>query len=163
MKSFNFYLDASNYFINIENYQKLNTNEKEYNHISAVLLAWVSLEAYINALSESLSKGKRLTTYETDFLNEIEFCVNDEGGINKKTIRPSTTKKILFLVQNFSKINIKKFKQTMLWNKITNFEELRNSILHYKEKRDINVSLKKAQEYRDTTKEVIDYFNRIFR
>ena len=163
MKSFKFYLDASNYFLNVENYYKLNKDEKEYNHISAVLLAWASLEAYINALCDSLSKGKRLKDNQLAFLNEVEFYISDEGCIKEKTSRPPTCKKILFLLQNFSNKNVKEFKQTNLWNRIKSFEELRNSILHYKEKRDVNISLKKARESRDITKEAINFFNKIFR
>ena len=163
MKSFKFYLDASNYFLNVDNYSKLSNEEKEYNHISSVLLAWASLEAYINALCESLSKGTRLTPLEKAFLNELEYYVDDEGNIKQKAAKPSTSKKILFLLQNFSKKSINKFKQTELWKDIKDIEELRNRILHYKEKKDINVDLKRAQKCRDVAKEAIYYFNKTFR
>lgn len=163
MKTFTFYLNASNNFLNIPNYTNLSKEEKDYNHFASVLFSWVALETFINGISQSLAKGKRLNMNEVAFLNEYEYRVNDEGDFNKVNIRPSTTKKILFILNNFSKINIPKFKQTRRWNNLKNFEDLRNKIIHHKEKHNINITLKKATEYRDVTKDMINYLRKILR
>lgn len=163
MKSFSFYLNASNFFINALDYDDLSSDEKEYNCLAAVLLSWISLEAYVNSISISLSKGKRLDINELAFLNELEYRIDSEGKIIKNQIRPSTSKKLLFLLQNFSKKDVKKFKQTALWRNIQNFEDLRNKILHFKEQHEVKVSLKKAIECRDITKDCIEYFNKTLR
>ena len=79
MKSFKFYLDASNYFLVSLHNQKLNSNEKEYNYFASVVLSWIALEAYVNTLSESLSQGTRIKQHEKSFLNEHDLRVNDAG------------------------------------------------------------------------------------
>ena len=161
MKTFKFYLDASNYFISNSNYGKLDKKEKEYYYFASVLHSWISLESYINAISESLSKGTRIKEHQKAFLQESELRVNDDGIFHDVKIRPSTTKKILFILQHFSKIDVISFRQKSLWRNLKSFEDLRNKIIHHKEIEDITIDLKKAKEYRDLVKETIEYLNRL--
>lgn len=160
MKTFNFYLNASNHFLNNQNYAELSNEEKDYNHFASVLFSWVALESFINSVSESLAKGKRLNINEIAFLNEIEYRVNDDGNFNEMNIRPSTTKKILFILNHFSRFNLKKFKQNKIWKDLKNFEDLRNRIIHHKEKNNLSINLKKATECRDISKEAINYITK---
>lgn len=163
MDSYDFYLKASNYFLNPSNYDGTTPEEKEYNHFASVILSWIALESYVNAISESLALGKGIDTSKMAFLNEYEFGINDDGNVIQRKIRPPTTKKILFVMQNFSNRNVKRFRQSGLWKRIKNFENLRNEIVHHKGQRNISISLKRAQECRDTAKEVIDYMNQLLR
>jgi len=121
MKTFKFYLNTSNHFLNTSDYNELSKEEKDYNHFASVLFSWVAIESFINSVSESLAKGKRLNINEVAFLNEYEYKVNDGGNFNQNNIRPSTTKKILFILNNFSKFNLKKFKQGKIWRDLKNF------------------------------------------
>ena len=132
MKTFRFYLKASNYFLSSVYNRGLNSEEKEYNYFASVVLSWIALEAFVNTLSESLSKGTRIKQHEKSFLNEQELRVSEEGIFEEIKIRPSTTKKLLFIVYNFTKLDIKKFKQTNLWRDLQSFEDTRNKIIHYK-------------------------------
>jgi len=163
MKTFKFYLDASNYFLNNVTHSKLTKEEKEFKNIASVLLSWIALETYINTLSEGLAKGTRIKKHEVDFLEEIELRVDDDGFFKKINVRPSTTKKILFIINNFSKIDIKKFKQKDMWKDIKSFEDLRNKIVHYKEIHNINISYKKAEECRNLVLNFIKYIRIILR
>jgi len=160
MKTFTFYLNASNHFLNTPDYAELSKEEKDYNHFASILFSWVALESFINGVSESLAKGKRLNINEIAFLNEYEYRVNDDGNFNQINIRPSTTKKILFILNHFSRFNLKKFKQNKIWKDLKNFEDLRNRIIHHKEKNNLSINLKKATKCRDISKEAINYITK---
>ena len=163
MKSYKFYLNASNYFLDFPQNNKLNTEEKEYYYLSSVLLSWIALETFINTLSETFSIGSRLKPHEKSFLNEQELRVNENGIFEEITIRPSTSKKILFLIEHFTKLKIRKFKQNKIWKDLKSFEDLRNKIIHYKEKNNITITIKKAKECKDITKETINYLTKILK
>ena len=160
MKSYKFYLKSSDYFWDFSQNNKLNGKEKEYYYLSSVLLSWIALETFINTLSESFSVGSRLKTHEKSFLNEKELRVNEEGFFEEITIRPPTTKKILFMIHHFTSLDIKKFKQSKMWKDLKSFEDLRNKIIHYKEKNNITITLKKSKECSDLINEVIKFLSK---
>jgi len=122
MKYYKFYLNASNYFLDFPQNNKLNTEEKEYYYLSSVLLSWIALETFINTLSETFSIGSRLKPHEKSFLNEQELRVNENGIFEEITIRPSTSKKILFLIEHFTKLKIRKFKQNKIWKTLNHLK-----------------------------------------
>ena len=93
----------------------------------------------------------------------LKVRVNDDGIFEEIKIRPSTTKKILFIIYNFTKIDIKKFRQTKLWRDLQSFEDLRNKIIHYKEKHNITINLKKANECKDLVQDTISYLSKKLR
>lgn len=154
-----FYIDASHYFVTYKNYDKLDKEEKMYYILASVLFSWISLESHVNALSESLSKGTRINEYHKAFLQEKELRVDDEGKFRENTIRPSASKKILFILQNFSNKDVKKFKQEKLWKDIKNFENLRNRIVHHKEINKIEITPEKARACRNIVRKMKDYLN----
>ncbi len=161
MKTFKFYLGACDYFITNSNYGKLDKKDKEYYYFASVLYSWIALESYINAISESLSKGTRIKEHQKAFLQETELRVNDDGVFHGVKIRPSTTKKILFIIHHFSQIDARSFRQKSLSQNLKSFEDLRNKIIHHKEIEDINIDLKKAKECRDLVKQTIAYLNKL--
>jgi adenylate kinase family enzyme len=160
MKSDKFYLNASNYFLDFAENNKLNTEEKEYYSLSSILLSWIALETFVNTISQTFSIGSRLKPHEKCFLNEKELRVDDRGIFEETTIRPPTSKKILFLLHHFTKIKIRRFKQEKIWKDLKSFEDLRNKIIHYKEKNNITITLKKAKECRDLINEVIKFLSK---
>ena len=163
MKSYKFYSNSSNYFIDFVRNNKLNSEEKEYYCLSSVLLSWIALETFVNTISESFSISSRLTPHEKSFLTEKELRVNEEGIFEEISIRPSTSKKILFLIQYFTKLNTKRFKQEKIWRDLKTLEDLRNKIIHYKEKSNIVITLKKSEECRDLVNEVIRFLSKKFK
>jgi hypothetical protein len=157
MKTYKFYLKASKFFLNPSNSKNLNVEEREYDNIASTLLSWMSLESYVNAVCDSLSRGTRLKDHERSFLLEEELKVDGEGNFRKVKIRPPTLKKMLFIIQNFSKIEVKEFKQKELWNRLRAFEDLRNKIVHHKETIDFNIDQQKALEFTDLVNDTINY------
>lgn len=160
MKSYKFYLTASDYFLDFSQSNKLNNEEREYHYLSSILLSWIALETFINTLSETFSIGSRLKPHEKSFLNEGELRVNEEGLFEEITIRPPTTKKILFLIHHFTSLGAKNFKQSEMWKDLKSIEDLRNKIIHYKEKNNITITIKKAKECRDLIRGVIKFLSK---
>ena len=159
MKTYKFYLNAGKNFIEQSN--KTKSEEKEYNQFAATLLFWIALESYVNTLCLSLEKSTRLHPHEKSFLNERELRVSEDGFFQEVSIRPSTTKKLLFLVEYFTKSNIKDFKSKQIWRDVKDFEEMRNKIIHHKEIGDISIRKGQLKKYEETTQEVIKLMNRL--
>ncbi|MGD0204547.1 MAG: hypothetical protein ABSC20_11670 [Candidatus Bathyarchaeia archaeon] len=161
MKTYKFYLNASKYFLNLPT-AKLDPEEIEYNNVAATLLAWMCFESYVNAMCDSLSMGTRIKDSEKLFLKEKDLTVDDDGKFKEISIRPSTLKKLLFLIEYFSQIHAKEFKQADRWKNLQAFEELRNKIVHHKEINNYSIDHNKASECRDLVEDTIKEFNRTF-
>lgn len=161
MKTYRFYLDASRHFITYSQYSGLDSREKEYHHVASVVLSWASLEAYANTISESLSHSTRLKPHEKAFLLEQQLIVDDKGQFQERRIKPPTLNKILFIMHHFSKLDVNRFRRRGLWNRLRSFEDLRDKIIHYKEKHNINISFNKANECRELVEETIRTINKL--
>lgn len=160
MESYKFYLKSSSYFSEYTITNKINAEEKKYNYLASILLSWIALESFVNVASESLSIGSRLKSHEKAFLEEKELKVDDDGIFQSITIRPSTSKKILFLLYYFTKQDIKKFKQTEMWKNLKSFEDLRNKIIHHKEKNNIEINKDKTIKYKILVEEIIKFLKK---
>ncbi len=159
MKTYKFYLKASEHFCNKESCS-LDKKEKEYYPISSLILSWIALESYVNAISDSLSKSSRLRSHVKKYLLEKEYAVNDDGKFIERSSRPSTTKKILFIIEHFSKMDAKKIKQRKIWRDIKSLEDLRNKIIHHKEKNDVNITRSKAIEMKNHVEDMMTLLNK---
>ena len=157
MKAYHHYLQASEYFIECS--KKVEPLNKDYNYLSSILLSWIALESYINTVAETLSHGKRLQPHEQAFLSEKELKVDELGQFQDITARPSTCKKILFIINYFTKTSPADFKKTQLWQDIKGFEELRNKIIHTKSSEPIVIDRKKTEDNMKTVKDMIYYLN----
>ena len=140
----------------------MSRDESEYHNVAATLLSWMCFESYVNALCDSLSKGTRLNDHQRLFLTEKELTVDDEGRFKEITIRPSTLKKLIFMIEHFSSLDAKQYKQTDQWSDLQAFEDLRNKIVHHKEINDFKIDQKKATECRDLADASIKDFNHVF-
>jgi hypothetical protein len=155
-------MQASKHFASLpDSNHKIEKEELEYNYVASALLSWMCLESYVNAICESLTNGTRLTDFQKAFLLEEEYRVNDSGEIKKIGIRPPTLKKILFVVQYFSGIQVKDFKKTELWLNLQGFEDLRNKIVHHKEKNDFSIQQQDAMNYNNLVINAINYFGKL--
>lgn len=101
--------------------------------IAVISNAWTALEGYINFIASIAKFAKELESYETSFLEEMDWKLSDKGKFERQTAYHSTTKKFLFLLTRFSSVNIPEFKQNNLWMNIRIAEEKRNHIIHPKE------------------------------
>ncbi|MFA4946725.1 MAG: hypothetical protein WC607_04295 [Candidatus Micrarchaeia archaeon] len=161
MNVYEFYLDASYAFINNPKYSELSKEERDYSNFASTLFSWLALEAYVNSLAFSLSKGSRVNKFIKLFLEEQTNFVDDTGNITLAKFRLSTTLKILFMLRYFSRVNPAQFKKTRLWTDVKNFEDLRHNLIHPKEKRTIScITFKKASEFEDLSVEMIDYLHK---
>ncbi len=159
MKNYKAFLEASEYFIDFDK-NDIKAKERNCFFLASFFISWISLESYINTLCDILSKSRRLKPHERAFLKEKEIKVDEEGNLKEATIRPSTTKKILYIVNYFSKINVKQFKQGKLWINLKSFEDSRNKIIHHKENRPISIPFKKSEEAFYLVKDVIEFLNK---
>jgi hypothetical protein len=162
MKTYKYYIQASKCLISSPIVsEKLEKDELEYLYLGSILLSWIGFESYINAMCESLSKGTRITEFQRAFLLEEDYKVNDNGEVGKITSRPPTLKKLIFIIQNFTNIDAKSFKQTSLWNRLRSFEDLRNKIVHHKEKNDFDISLQDAFNCQNLVIETVAYLRKL--
>jgi len=69
MKTYQFYLNSSNYFLDKLVKNEVNIGEKDYYIFSSILFSWICLESYVNSVSEVLLSGKRLSETEKAFLD----------------------------------------------------------------------------------------------
>ena len=157
MKSYRFFLESSKYFLDL--YATCKGKEKEYATFASLLFSWTALESYVNMRFDSLSQGNRIKLHERAFLLEKELRVNDGGRFAENQIHPSTTKKILFLIEYFSKIRVSNFKNKF-GKDLTTFEDLRNRVVHHKESNIETITFKKASQYNDLVLNLIKYLNR---
>ena len=96
MKTYKFYLRAAHHFITLRNFEKLDSQEKEYYYLTAFIFSWIALESYVNMASDSLARGTRIKAHISTFLLEKELKVDEDGKFKEYGIHPKTTKKILF-------------------------------------------------------------------
>jgi len=90
----------------------------------------------------------------------MKLRIDDNGQfIECREYYPTATK-ILFLLNRFSSISSKNFKQTKLWENVKISEDLRNNLIHPKESlSSASLNKGKAKLVNDTVKEAIKYLN----
>ena len=142
-------------------------NNKDYDGIdrqallvSVILNSWCALEGYINFITSIAKYARTLHPHEKAFLNEMKLEMNGDGIFTEGRKYYPTADKILFILNRFSYMSPKKFKQTKLWGNIKASEDLRNNLTHPKE--DYNFSLiniAKAKFVNTTVKEAMKYLN----
>ena len=64
------------------------------------------------------------------------------------------------MISHFTNLNIKTFKQKKMWKDIKNFEELRNKIIHYKERNNVKRTIRKAKECNELICEIIKFISK---
>ena len=129
--------------------------------VSVILNSWCALEAYINFITSIAKFAKKLYPHEKAFLNEMKLRINDNGEFTEGREYYPTAIKILFILNRFSSVSPKKFKQTKLWNNIKISEYLRNNLTHPKEDLNFNLINKaKAEFVNNTVGDAIKYLNK---
>lgn len=153
-------LNSADWYLEKINNKDYNGIDKEALVVSTIINSWSALEAFINYIASVAKYANKLSKHERTFLNEMKLRIDDNGQFIECREYYLTATKILFLLNRFSSISSKNFKQTKLWEDIRISEDLRNNLIHPKE--DLNLaSLNKgkAKLVNDTVKEAIRYLN----
>lgn len=131
--------------------------------VSSLIHSWLLLEAYVNDVSDTLTAAN-IDIFTKAVLSHESFAVTDKGEIIKSTSHMPTLKRVLFVLRYFSKVDIKAFRQTKLWEEVTWAEEFRNQMIHPKLFHIDQIDLKKAERTRACVVELIVKMNKsIFR
>ena len=154
-------LNSADWYLEKINNKDYDGIDKEALVVSAIINSWSALEAFINYIASVAKYANRLAEHERTFLNEKKLRINDNGQFVECREYYSTATKILFLLNRFSSVSSKNFKQTKLWEKIKISEDLRNNLIHPKENlSSAFLNKEKAKLVNDTVKETIKYLNR---
>jgi hypothetical protein len=161
MKTYKFYQRASKHFLDLPLTSKIEKEEIEYCYVASALLSWICLESYVNAICDSLSTGKRIDDFQRAFLMEKDFRVNENGEVIENTARPPTLKKLVFIIQNFSAVDVKEFKQSPLWRNLQDFEDIRNRIVHHRESDEFTIRQQDALNYNNLINQTVSYVGKL--
>jgi len=103
----------------------------EPNLHAALLLAFCSLEAHINAISEEVSSRPKLSIHERGMLLEQDVRLEDGKFVLASTLKMSRLEdRIKFLCVNFgTPVNLSE----TLWSQLGNAMRLRNKLIHPKD------------------------------
>lgn len=105
---------------------------------AALLLGMSSLEAHINAISEEMSERKGLNLLDLSVLSEKDFNFDKgEYKLTKKLKIYNLTDRILFISKRFAMTGKKIDTNADWWSKLHQGIDLRNSLVHPKEKHTI--------------------------
>lgn len=131
--------------------------------IGSVLNSWMAIESFINNMMQdfaSLPEGM-FTILERGFLEEKQVRFANKGTkagtfyLENKEEFKRLEDKILFLIAKFGKSR-KVDKGTVLWQRFERMKDKRNTLTHPKRNREVELTLKDAQEAIEIAKSVIN-------
>lgn len=153
---------SSNLFLQLAESEKSATKRK-YFALSVVMNSWVLLEAYVNYLSEILAKAK-IEAHEKALLLDKDLRLNDDGVFIETRSHIPTLKRLLFILRNFSDMDIEEFKNSIVWEEIQKCEKLRNDLIHPKtlttKYLDHQITIKKSESFRANIISLIKTINK---
>ena len=152
--------DSADWYLEKLNNKDHDGIDREALIVSVIFNSWCALEGYINYITSIAKYAKKLHPHEKAFLSEMKLRINDNGEFTEGRKYYPTAAKILFILNRFSSVSQKKFKQTKLWNNIKISEDLRNNLTHPKDDYNFNIINKaKAEFVNKTVKDAIKYLN----
>lgn len=138
------------FFLELAKTEKISIKRKSF-ALSTIINSWVLLEAYINYVSEVLSKAN-IESHERALLLDKELKLGDKGNFIEIRSHSPTLKRALFIIRRFSSTDIEDFKKTKIWKDIQKCEEIRNDLVHpkvvTKKFLEHQISVKKAEIFR---------------
>ncbi len=141
---------SSKLFLQLAEREERPVNRKSF-ALSVVFNSWVLLEAYVNYLSEILAKAK-INPHETALLLDKDLRLNDDGIFIEVRSHIPTLKRVLFILRNFSDVDVDEFKNNTIWVEIQKCEKLRNDLIHPKtlpaKYLDHQITIKKSEHFR---------------
>jgi hypothetical protein len=151
-KSSFFFLEKAREFPNT-------SDQHRYYLVSSLTQSWLLLEAYLNDISDLLAKAK-IDKFEKAILQHKGLAINEFGEIFESTSHLPTLKRALFVLNYFSRVDVKKLRKTKLWQEISWAECYRNELIHPKQFNLDQLDIRKAERVR---KCVIDFIHRMNR
>lgn len=153
---------SSKFFLQLAETEKSATKRKSF-ALSVVINSWVLLEAYVNYLAEILAKAK-IEAHEKALLLDKELRLNDDGVFIEVRSHSPTPKRILFILQKFSSMNVKEFKKSTIWEEVQRCEKFRNDLIHPKtltsKYLDHQITIKKSESFRVSIISLIKTINK---
>lgn len=130
--------------------------------IGSILNSWMSIESFINNMMQDFASMPKemFTIYERGFLEEKQVRFVNKGSdagtfkVENKEEYRRLEDKILFLIVKFGKSKTVD-KATLIWQRFGKIRDKRNALSHPKRNREIDLTLKDAQEALDVAKNVI--------
>jgi len=131
--------------------------------IPSILLSWIAIESFINNIIDDFSSLPEdlFELHERGLLLEKKVIFVDHGSdMGKFKIGQTEYKrldeKILFLITKFGNLN-KPYKGEALWQNFEDLRDTRNKILHPRRNIELELTVKKAYKYLETSKNIIQF------
>jgi hypothetical protein len=166
MFSFRDFLDYAERLYNDATEIGGNRNANAY-IIGSILNSWMAVESFINNMMHDFASLPKdmFTIHERGFLEEkqVRFANKGENAgtfhiENREEFR-RLEDKILFLIAKFGTTKTIK-KGATIWQRFEEIKEKRNYLSHPRRTKEIDLSLKDAQEAIDVAKSVITFVSR---
>jgi hypothetical protein len=130
--------------------------------IGSMLNSWMSIESFINNMMQDFTSlpKEMFTIHERGFLEEKQVRFTNKGikagtfSLENKEEYRRLDDKILFLIAKFGKSKTVD-KGTHIWQRFEKIKDKRNALSHPKRNREIELTLKDAQEAIEVAKSVI--------
>ena len=153
---------SSKLFLTLSKTERNATKRRSF-ALAVIINSWVLLEAYTNNLGEILSKAK-IESHEKALLSDKELKLNDNGRFIEIRSHSPTLKRILFILQRFSSVEVEKFRETKIWQDIQKCEKIRNDLIHpktiTKNYLEHQITIKKAEKFRVDVVSFIKFINK---
>ncbi|MGD0534406.1 MAG: hypothetical protein ABR999_03055 [Methanoregula sp.] len=153
---------SSKSFLILAKDEKHATKRRSYS-IAVMINSWVLLEAYINNLSEILSKAK-IESHERALLLDRELKLKEDGTFTEIRSHSPTLKRTLFILRRFSSVDVEKFRECKEWQNVQKCESIRNDLIHpktiTKKYLEHQITVKKAEKFRSDVLSFIKVINK---
>ena len=130
--------------------------------IPACVLAWSSIESFVNNMLDDFASldPNMFQLHERSFLLEERLKFINEGeNIGNFTLEGKEYRKledkIFFLIAKCSGPDLKTVKGENLWQKFENFKDIRDSLVHPRRGKVVNLTKEMVEEFIETSKHVI--------
>lgn len=120
-------------FLEKANFETSGAGKNAFLH-AALLLAFSSLEAHVNAIAEELTMRRNLGILDVSILSERDFSLNDNGEFKIKPRQKiyRLEDRLLYIFANFSIPPKISPKTTSWWGELKAATGLRNKLVHPK-------------------------------
>ncbi len=130
--------------------------------IPSVILAWSAIELFVNNRCSDLNSlpDDMFQMHEKAFLLEKRLYFENKGAKIGKFILQGTEyqtleNKIFFLLSKLGTRDATRLKGGVLWEKFEEFKNLRDSLVHPRREKQVELTTDKVSQHIDTAKELI--------
>lgn len=135
--------------------------------IPACILAWSSIESFVNNMLDDFASldPNLFQLHERSFLLEERLKFINEGkDIGKFILEGKEYRKledkIFFLIAKCSGPDLETVKGRSLWQKFENFKDVRDSLVHPRRDKAVDLNKEMVEEFIETSKHVIQLISK---